>query len=129
MTTDLQLHNPTLHVEILRDRAAALGVSADQIEQALFSAYASRQVSTIFAPDDQYDVIVELDPQWRDDPQSLGLLRVRSAAGALVPLESVAKIERTVGPISVNHLGQLPAVTLSFDLAPRRRARARRSRR
>jgi HAE1 family hydrophobic/amphiphilic exporter-1 len=116
VTSDLQLHNPTLRVGILRDRAAALGVTADQIEEALFSAYASRQVSTIFAPDDQYDVIVELDPQWRDDPQSLGLLRVRSAAGALVPLEAVAKIDRTVGPISVNHLGQLPAVTLSFDL-------------
>jgi len=117
-TSDLQLHNPTLHVEILRDRASALGVSADQIEGALFSAYASRQVSTIFAPDDQYDVIIELDPRWREDPQALGLLRVRSASGALVPLEAVARIAPTLGPLSVNHLGQLPAVTLSFDLAP-----------
>jgi HAE1 family hydrophobic/amphiphilic exporter-1 len=117
VTSDLQLHNPTLHVEILRDRAAALGVSASQVEEALYSAYASRQVSTIYAPDDQYDVIVELGPEWSDDPHSLGLLRVRSSQGDLVPLESVARIERTVGPISVNHLGQLPAVTLSFNLA------------
>ena len=117
VTSDVQLKNPTLHVEIERDRAAALGVSASQIEEALFSAYASRQVSTIYAPDDQYDVIVELEPEWREDPQSLGLLRIRSSHGDLVPLESVARIERTVGPISVNHLGQLPAVTLSFDLA------------
>jgi HAE1 family hydrophobic/amphiphilic exporter-1 len=117
VTSDLQLHNPTLEVEILRDRAATFGVSATQVEEALYSAYASRQVSTIYAPDDQYDVIVELGPEWREDPQSLGLLRVRSSRGELVPLESVARIERTVGPISVNHLGQLPAVTLSFNLA------------
>ena len=117
VTSDVQLKNPTLHVEIERDRAAALGVSAGQVEEALFSAYASRQVSTIYAPDDQYDVIVELEPEWRENPQSLGLLRIRSSQGDLVPLESVARIERTVGPISVNHLGQLPAVTLSFDLA------------
>ena len=117
VTSDLQLENPTLHVEILRDRAAALGVTASQIEEALFTAYASRQVSTIYAPDDQYNVVLELAPQWREDPQSLALLRVRSASGELVPLESVARIDRTVGPISLNHLGQLPAVTLSFNLA------------
>jgi HAE1 family hydrophobic/amphiphilic exporter-1 len=117
VTSDLQLHNPTLEVEILRDRASVLGVSATQIEEALYSAYASRQVSTIYASDDQYDVIVELGPEWREDPQSLGLLRVRSSHGELVPLESVARIRRTVGPLSVNHLGQLPAVTLSFNLA------------
>ena len=81
VTSDLQLKNPTLHVEIERDRAAALGVSAGQIEDALYSAYASRQVSTIYAPDDQYDVIVELEPEWRENPQSLGLLRIRSSHG------------------------------------------------
>jgi HAE1 family hydrophobic/amphiphilic exporter-1 len=116
VTSDLQLRSPKLTVEIQRDRASALGVSAEQIEQALFAAYATRQVSTIYAPDDQYQVILELEPQWRADPRALSLLRVRSAQGALVPLDTVARIQQDVGPVSVNHLGQLPAVTLSFNL-------------
>jgi len=117
VTSDLQIANPQVRVTIDRDRAAALGVSADQIERALYDAYGSRQVSTILTPTNQYWVIMELLPQYQRDVQALGMLYVRSSDGTLVPLSSVASLTPTLGPLTVSHSGQLTAVTISFDLA------------
>ncbi|HVT16200.1 MAG TPA: efflux RND transporter permease subunit [Thermoanaerobaculia bacterium] len=118
VTSDLQIKNPQVLVNIDRDQAAALGVNVRQIEDALYYAYGSRQVSTIYTPTNQYQVILELDPKYQTDPAALGMLYIRSASGSLVPLSSVARLTRAVGPLSVNHQGQLPAVTISFNLAP-----------
>jgi HAE1 family hydrophobic/amphiphilic exporter-1 len=119
VTSDLQLKNPQIQVDIDRDKAAALGLTVEQIEDALYYAYGSRQISTIYAPNNQYNVVLELLPQFQEDAQALTLLYVRSAkTGALVPLSTVASLRRTLGPLSVNHLGQIPAVTLSFNLKP-----------
>ena len=118
VTSDLRLSSPRVDVQIDRDRAAGLQVSPLAIEDALYTAYGSRQISTIFAPEDQYDVVLELLPEYKLDPGALSLLHVRSAAGKLVPLDALAKLGRSVGPQSVNHAGQLPAVNLSFNLRP-----------
>ena len=117
VTSDLQIKSPQIYVRINRDKASALGISAGQIEDALSSAYSSRQISTIYAPTNQYWVIIELEPEYQLDPTALSLLYIRSSSGNLVPLSTVAALERTVGPLTVNHLGQLPAVTVSFNLA------------
>jgi HAE1 family hydrophobic/amphiphilic exporter-1 len=116
VTSDLRLSTPRIKLEIDRERAAVLQVSSSAIEEALYTAFGSRQVSQIDAPEDQYQVILELSPEFRADPAALSWLNVRSAAGALVPIESVARLTRTVAPQQVNHAGQLPAVTLSFNL-------------
>jgi HAE1 family hydrophobic/amphiphilic exporter-1 len=118
VTSDLQIKNPQVTVEIDRDKAAALGVTAHQVEDALYNAYSSRQISTIYAPNNQYKVILELEPRYQMDPGALPWLYVRSAGGQLVPLNVVAGLKPTVGPLTVNHLGQLPAVTISFNLKP-----------
>jgi len=118
VTNDLQIKNPQINVVIDRDKSSALGVTANQVEDALYSAYGFRQVSTIFAPNNQYRVILELQPQYQRDANELSSLYVRSKAGPLVPLSAVAKLTSTFGPLSVNHLGQLPAVTMSFNLKP-----------
>jgi len=116
VNTDLLMKNPTLTVDVDRDRAAALGLSVQQVEDALFSAYATRQVSTIYAPNNTYQVIMELAPEFQRDPQALSMIYVRTDGGQLVPLNTLAKINTTVGPTAVNHSGQLPSVTLSFNL-------------
>jgi len=116
VASDLLIRNPQVEVIIDRDKAAALGITAHQVEDALYSAYSSRQISTIYAPNNEYKVIMELMPQYQRDPSALPLLYIRSASGQLVPLNVVAKLERTMGPLMVNHAGQLPAVTLSFNL-------------
>jgi HAE1 family hydrophobic/amphiphilic exporter-1 len=118
VTTDLQIANPQVNVAIDRERAAAVGVTAEQIEQALYDAYGSRQVSTIFTPNDQYWVILELLPEFQRDLSALQSLYVEGKGGALVPLSAVARLSPGVGPMSVNHQGQIPAVTLSFNLRP-----------
>ena len=118
VTSDLQITNPQVTVDINRDKASALGVTAQQVEDALYTAYGSRQISTIFAPTNQYDVIMELAPQYQLTPAALSMLYIRSAAGQLVPLHTVANITTGAGPLTVNHLGQIPAVTLSFNLRP-----------
>ncbi|HXE89461.1 MAG TPA: efflux RND transporter permease subunit [Terriglobales bacterium] len=118
VTSDLQIKNPQVNVEIDRDKAAALGVTAAQVEEALYTAYGSRQISTIYAPNNQYRVIMELLPEYQADPAALSMLYVRSSSGQLIPLNAVASLTRNVGPLTVNHLGQLPAVTLSFNLRP-----------
>jgi HAE1 family hydrophobic/amphiphilic exporter-1 len=118
VTSDAQLKNPELDVVINRDLASSLGVTAQQIQSALLNAYGSRQISTIYAPQDQYQVIIELPPQYQTDPNALSLLYIRSSTGQLVPLKAVASIQESVGPLSINHSGQLPSVTLSFNLKP-----------
>ncbi len=118
VTSDLRMKNPEVRVNINRDKASASGVSAAQIETALFNAYGSRQVSTIMAPNDQYYVIMELQDQHQLSPSDLSKLYVRSGSGTLIPLSSVASLSTGVGPLTINHQGQLPSVTISFNLAP-----------
>lgn len=118
VATDLLIRNPEVSIEIDRDKASALGVTARQIEDALYTAYGSRQISTIYAPNNQYRVILELLPEFQMDPSALALLYVRSSSGNLVPLNTVADVKRGVGPLTVTHLGQLPSVTVSFNLTP-----------
>ena len=118
VNTDLLIKNPQVNLEIDRDKAAALGVTAQQIESALSAAYSSQQISTILAPTNQYQVIMELEPRYQADPTSLTMLYIRSSSGKLVPLNVVTKPTVGTGPLLINHLGQLPAVTLSFNLRP-----------
>ena len=118
VTSDLQLKNPELNVEVDRDKASALGITAAQVQDALGYAYAQSQISTIYQPNNAYRVIVEVLPEYQRDPAALSLLYVRSSSGQLVPLNTVAKLTRGVGPLTVNHQGQLPAVTISFNARP-----------
>jgi HAE1 family hydrophobic/amphiphilic exporter-1 len=118
VTTDMQISSPQATVAINRDRASALGVTAQQVEEALYDAYGSRQVSTIYTPTNQYWVVMELLPDYQQDLSALSLLYIRSQNGALVPLTSLATLSSSVGPLTVNHAGQLPSVTVSFDLRP-----------
>jgi HAE1 family hydrophobic/amphiphilic exporter-1 len=118
VTSDLQITQPQVTVEIDRNRASALGVSAQEVENTLYDAYGSRQVSTIYAPTNQYWVVMELLPRFQTDPSALSMLYVRSNSGALVPLNSVATLKPTIGPLAITHSGQLPSVTISFDLKP-----------
>jgi HAE1 family hydrophobic/amphiphilic exporter-1 len=118
VTSDLQIKNPQINVLVDRDKASVLGVTPSQVEDALFSAYGTRQISTIYTPTNQYRVILELEPQYQRDPGQLPLLYIRSSNGQLVPLSAVSRMASNVGPLVVTHLGQLPAVTLSFNLAP-----------
>src|SRR5437870_1595939 len=116
VTSDLQISNPQATVTINRDRAAALGVTAEQVEEALYNAYGSGQVSTIYTPTNQYWVVMELLPDYQRDLSALSLLYIRAQKGTLVPLASLATLGSSVGPLTVNHAGQLPSVTISFDL-------------
>ena len=118
VTSDLQLKDPQVNVQINRQRAASLGISATQIESALYDAYGSRQISTIYTPNNEYEVVLELLPRFQRTVAALNMLYIRSTSGTLVPLASVATMTPTLGPLSVNHSGQLPSVTLSFDVAP-----------
>jgi HAE1 family hydrophobic/amphiphilic exporter-1 len=116
--TDLLLKNPQINVDIDRDKATSLGVSATQIEDALYTAYGTRQISTIYAPQNQYQVIMEVKPEFQTDILDLSLLYVRSSYGQLVPIDSLVKMTPGLGPLTVNHSGQIPSVTLSFNLRP-----------
>jgi HAE1 family hydrophobic/amphiphilic exporter-1 len=118
VTSDLQIKNPQVNVKIERDKAKSMGISAQQIEDALFSAYGSRQISTIFTPNNTYKVIMEVEPRYQTDPEALSRLYIRSSSGGLVPLNAVVTMTPGVGPLLVNHLGQLPSVTISFNLQP-----------
>jgi HAE1 family hydrophobic/amphiphilic exporter-1 len=118
VNSDLQIASPEVKVDIDRDHASTMGVTADKIENALYDAFGQRQVSDIYTPTNDYQVLMELLPRYQMDPAALHLLYVRSDAGKLVPLDAVTKPRNTVGPLSVTHLGQLPSVTLSFNLAP-----------
>ena len=118
VTSDLQITSPQVLVTIDRDKAAALQVTAAQIETALSNAYSARQISTIYTPTNQYQVIVELLPEYQQGAVDLNTLYIRSSTGNLVPLSAVTKIGMNAGPLTVQHLGQLPAVMLSFNLQP-----------
>ena len=118
VTSDLQIKNPEVRVGIARDRAAALGIDVSQIENALYNAYGARQVSTIYTPNDQYWVVMELLPEYQRDLSALNLLHLTGRAGVSVPLGSLARVGPGTGPLTVNHSGQLPSVTLSFNLEP-----------
>jgi HAE1 family hydrophobic/amphiphilic exporter-1 len=117
VTTDLQITSPQVLVDINRDKASTLGVSAAEIERTLGSAYGARQISTIYTPNNQYRVIIEAADDFKREAADLSRLYVRSDTGRLVALDAVARFKSQVGPLTVQHLGQLPAVTLSFDLA------------
>jgi len=118
VTTDLQITSPQITVEMNRDKAQSLGISANELEDTLFSAYAQRQVSTIYTPSNQYWVIMEVAPEYQADPAALGLLYVHTSDNKQVPLGTVATLKPGVGPLTVNHSGQLPSVTISFNLRP-----------
>jgi HAE1 family hydrophobic/amphiphilic exporter-1 len=118
ISTDLQLKNPQVLVTIDREKAASLGVTPEQIERALGNGFGSQQISTIYAPNNSYQVILELAPEFQSNPDWLSQVYVRSNGGNLVPLTAVARIGQDVGPLSVNHSGQLPSVTVSFNLQP-----------
>ncbi len=118
INTDLQIDNPQINVRILRDRAASFGITPEQIQSALYDAFGGRELTTIYGPTDQYLVFMEWDPVYQQDMHALDALYVRGAEGQLVPLSNVAEISAGVGPLSLAHYGQLPAVTLSFNLRP-----------
>nr|CBA30332.1 Multidrug resistance protein mdtC [Curvibacter putative symbiont of Hydra magnipapillata] len=118
VTSDSQLRGLQAQLKIDRDRANSLGVSVDSIRTALFSAFGERQVSTIYLPTDSYQVIMEVAPEAKQDEAALNSIYVRSSNGSLVPMSSFTTVERAVGPTSINHVGQLQAVTVSFNLAP-----------
>jgi HAE1 family hydrophobic/amphiphilic exporter-1 len=118
VTSDLQNQNPQIAIDINRDRASVLGVSSQQIEDALYTAYGTRQISTIYAPNNEYQVIMELAPEFQGSAAAISMLYVRSSSGQLVPLSSLASIRQNTGPLAVVHQGQLPAVSISFNLKP-----------
>jgi hydrophobic/amphiphilic exporter-1 (mainly G- bacteria), HAE1 family len=118
VNSDLRLNNPQVQISLNRDRIAALGLTVNQVETALFNAYGTRQVSQIFAPSNQYQVILQVAPEFQQDPAALSMLYVRSTSGKLIPLNTVATVTTGVGPLSVSHTGQLPSVNLSFNLKP-----------
>ncbi|HWV54055.1 efflux RND transporter permease subunit [Pseudorhodoplanes sp.] len=118
VNTDLYIRNPQMLVDIDREKAAVYGISVDQIRQELFNAYGSRQVATIYGPANYYQVILETLPQFQEDPSYLSKLRLKTASGQVVPLDAVAKLVPTVGPLQVNHQAQQPSVTISFNVSP-----------
>jgi HAE1 family hydrophobic/amphiphilic exporter-1 len=118
VSSNLQNHNPQLDVKVDRDKAYALGLTAQQVSDALYSAFGQREVSTIYAPSNEYYVILELQPPYQNNIQALNMIYVRANDGKLIPLSTVTQVVPDLGPLTVNHLGQLPAVTLSFNLKP-----------
>jgi HAE1 family hydrophobic/amphiphilic exporter-1 len=118
VNTDLQMANPQANVVIERNQAATLGVTPAAIEQALAIAFGDNQISTIYAPQDEYWVVAELLPKYQSSPLDLSQLYIHSSNGSLVPLSAVAHVTESLGPLAVNHTGQLPSVTLSFNLKP-----------
>jgi hydrophobic/amphiphilic exporter-1 (mainly G- bacteria), HAE1 family len=118
VTSDLQIKNPQANVVVDRQKAAALGVTSQQVEDALYSAYGQRLVSPIYTPSDQYWVVLQVQNRFQSDPNMLSELYIHSSSGQLVPLSAVSKFTTGVGPLTVNHSGQLPSATMSFNLAP-----------
>jgi HAE1 family hydrophobic/amphiphilic exporter-1 len=118
VTTDLNIKSPTLVVKIDRDRAGIMGIKVEEIEAVLASAFGGRQVSTIYTSANQYSVILEVAPEFQRNPDALSKLYVRAPGGQLVPLNALTQVSRSVSPLTVSHQGQIPAVTISFNLAP-----------
>jgi HAE1 family hydrophobic/amphiphilic exporter-1 len=118
VNSDLRLNNPQIQIAMDRDRISSLGLTVNQVETALYNAYGTRQVSQIYAPNNQYQVIMGVAPEFQRDPAALSMLYIRSANGKLVPLNALARVTTGAGPLSVSHTGQLPSVTISFNLKP-----------
>ncbi|MEG5136173.1 MULTISPECIES: efflux RND transporter permease subunit [unclassified Microcoleus] len=116
--SDLQLSTPQLEVKVDRAKAAIVGISPQQVQKTLSAAYASGQVSTIYTPNNQFTVVMELKPEYQRDPSALSMLYVRSNTGQMISLDAIASITQTVGPLTVNHLSGLPSATISFDTLP-----------
>jgi HAE1 family hydrophobic/amphiphilic exporter-1 len=118
VTTNVAITSPQINIDIDRDRAAALQVNANQIENAFYDAYGPRWVSTIYGSSNQYKVLLELKPEFQSNPNALSMLYFKAGADNLIPLDTLAKVRQEVGPQSVNHYGQLSAATVSFNLLP-----------
>jgi HAE1 family hydrophobic/amphiphilic exporter-1 len=118
VNSDMQIKNPQIRIDMDRDKISTLGLTVNQVETALYSAYGTRQVSQIFAPNNQYQVVMQVAPQFQNDPAALSMLYVRSTNGRLIPLDTVARVRTNVGPSVIAHTGQLPSVTISFNLKP-----------
>src|SRR3989475_3021259 len=118
VSSDLQLKNPQVQIDLNREKIATLGLTVNQVETALYNAYGTRQVSQIFAPNNQYQVIMQVAPEFQRDPSALSMLYVRGSGGSLIPLDTVVKVKTDAGPLTVSHTGQLPSVTISFNLRP-----------
>jgi HAE1 family hydrophobic/amphiphilic exporter-1 len=118
VTTDLYIKNPQMTVDIDREKAAVYGVTVDQVRNQLYNAYGARQVGTIYMPSNDYQIILEAQPQFRVDPSDLSKLYVKTTNNQTIPLDAVARMVPSVGPLQINHQGQQPAVTISFNLAP-----------
>jgi HAE1 family hydrophobic/amphiphilic exporter-1 len=118
VTTDLYVKNPQVTIEVDREKSAVYGVTVDQVRQELYNAFGSRQVSTIYTPANDYQVILETKPEFQNGPDALKNIYLKTTNGTVVPLSAVTKFVPTVGPLQVNHQGQQPAVTISFNLAP-----------
>jgi HAE1 family hydrophobic/amphiphilic exporter-1 len=118
VTTDLYIKNPQMTVEVDREKAAVYGVTVDQVRNQLYNAYGGRQIGTIYMPSNDYQIILEAQPEFRVDPSDLSKLYMKTANNQTIPLDAVAKLVPTVGPLQINHQAQQPAVTISFTLAP-----------
>ena len=118
ISSDLEIKNPQVTVDIDRDKASTMGVTAQAIENTLYYAYGSRQISTIYTRNNTYQLIMGVGTHFQRDSSALSLLYVHSQDGQLVPLKAVANITQDLGPLSINHTGQAPSVTLSFNLNP-----------
>jgi HAE1 family hydrophobic/amphiphilic exporter-1 len=118
VNTDLYIKNPQMTVDIDREKAAVYGITVDQVRNQLYNAYGSRQVGTIYMPSNDYQIILEVQPQFRVDPSDLSKLYMKTQNNRTIPLSAVAKLVPTVGPLQINHQAQQPAVTISFNLAP-----------
>jgi HAE1 family hydrophobic/amphiphilic exporter-1 len=118
VTTDLYVTNPQVTIDVDREKAAVYGVTVDQVRQELYNAFGVRQVATIYSPVNYYQVILETQPDFQIGPDDLARVYLKTTNGTTVPLSAVTRFERTVGPLQVNHQGQQPAVTISFNLAP-----------
>jgi len=116
--SDLQLNNPELKLHILRDKSAALGITPEQIESTLYSAFGQEQVSSIMRADGNYEVIMDIDPSYQQDMNAFDNVYLKSQSNSMVPLSEVVTVSQSAGPLSINHYGQLPAITLSFNIAP-----------
>jgi len=118
VNTDLLINNPQISIEMNRDRISALGLTVNQVETAMFNAYGTRQISQIYAPDNQYQVLLGVAPEFQRDPSALSQLYVRSSSGRLISLDTVATPTMQAGPQTISHTGQIPSVTISFNLKP-----------
>jgi len=116
--TDLQLTTPQIRVDVDQQKASVLGITAAQIQTTLGNAYGSKQISTLYQPDNEYYVILEVKPELQREPNDLSMIYITSNKGQSIPLTTIAKISENVGPLTVNHLGPLTSATISFDLEP-----------